>query len=227
MANGRGASGWNSTTRSKKLHLPLDDVEEQLAGRRCRPEADKVDRMTRIEGVADLALRLEATNSRPLTSSRVHHHDRPFPSIYCDTGRRDNARQRVVDRPGQRATVHQHLVPEAQHSCHRAGCDLDLFVTALAQQIEEKNAALERVHHVFRPSCRNAAGASPKRSWESGRFHANQTWRRIRFRRRLVCGLHGLIPSRSICRDAAPNYRLNIDRTDGWCVDTDQLARVG
>jgi hypothetical protein len=97
----------------EKAHLSLDNVEELLAGRRGRPEADEVDRMTRIEGVADFALRLEATDSRPLAGSRVHHHDRPFPRIDCYPWGRDDARQRVVDWPGQRPTVHQYVMAEA------------------------------------------------------------------------------------------------------------------
>ena len=47
---------------------------------------------------------------------------------------------------------------EAQHGRHRRRCDLDLFVAALAQQIEEENAALERIDHVFRPSRQHVSG---------------------------------------------------------------------
>ena len=103
----------------EEAHLSLDDVEELLAGYGRRPEADEIDRMARIEGVADLALRLEAADARPLAGPRVHHHDRPFPRIDYDPWRRDDARQRVVHRPGQRPTVHQHLMAEAQHRRHR------------------------------------------------------------------------------------------------------------
>ncbi len=67
--------------------LPLDDVEELLPGCRNRTEADEVDRMARIEGVADLALRLEPADARPLASSRIDHHDWPFPWIGRYSGR--------------------------------------------------------------------------------------------------------------------------------------------
>ena len=49
----------------EKTHLSLDDIQELLAGRRRRPEADEVNRMACIQGIADLALRLETTNARP------------------------------------------------------------------------------------------------------------------------------------------------------------------
>ena len=65
----------------EEAHLPLDDVQKLLAGRGRRPEADEIDRMAGIEGVADLALRLEAADARPLAGSRIHHHDRPLPRI--------------------------------------------------------------------------------------------------------------------------------------------------
>ena len=103
----------------EEAHLSLDDIQELLAGRRRRPEADEIDRMARIQGIADLALRLEATDARPLAGPRVDHHDRPFSRIDCDSRRRDDARQRVVDRPRQRPTVHQHFMAEAQHRRHR------------------------------------------------------------------------------------------------------------
>ena len=63
MANGRGALGWSSTTRSKNFTLSLDDVQELLSGCRRRPETDEVDRMACIQGIADLAFGLEAADA--------------------------------------------------------------------------------------------------------------------------------------------------------------------
>ena len=147
-------------------HLSLDDVEELLARCGRRPKADEIDRMTRIEGVADLALRLESAYARPLAGSRIHHHDRPFSLIDCDAGRRHDARQRVVDRPGQRATVHQQLMAEAQYRRHRPRRDLDLFVPAPAQQVEKKDAALECVKQVLRPGSNQLVGTRAERNWK-------------------------------------------------------------
>ena len=103
----------------EELHLSLDDVEELLAGRRRRAEADEVNRMACIQRIADLALRLEATDARPLAGPRVHHHDRPLARVDHDSRRRHDARERVVDRPRQRPAAHQHLMAEAQHGRHR------------------------------------------------------------------------------------------------------------
>ena len=65
----------------EEFHLSLDDVEELLAGRGHRAEADEIDRMARIQGIADLALRLEAADARPLAGARIDHHDRPLARI--------------------------------------------------------------------------------------------------------------------------------------------------
>ena len=43
----------------EELHLPLDDIQELLAWRRHRPEADEIDRMAGAQGLTDLALSLE------------------------------------------------------------------------------------------------------------------------------------------------------------------------
>ena len=103
----------------EELHLSLDDVQELLARRRHRSEADEVDRMAGIQRIADLALRLEATDAWPLAGPRVHHHDRPLARVDRDPWRRHDARERVVDRPWQRPAAHQNLMIEAQHGRHR------------------------------------------------------------------------------------------------------------
>ena len=75
----------------EKLHLSLDDVQELLAGRRRRAETNEIDRMARIQGIADLALRLEATNAWPLAGPRVDYHDRPLAPIGRDPWQRQDA----------------------------------------------------------------------------------------------------------------------------------------
>ena len=65
----------------EESHLSLDDIQELLARLGRRTEADEIDRMAGIEGVADLALRLETTDARSLARPRVHDNDRPFPRI--------------------------------------------------------------------------------------------------------------------------------------------------
>ncbi len=97
----------------EKLHLPLDDVQELLAGRRRGAKSDEVNRMARIQSIADFAFCLESADAWPLTSPRIHHHDRSFAWVDRDTWQRHDARKRVVDRAWQRPTAHQNLVVEA------------------------------------------------------------------------------------------------------------------
>ena len=115
--------------------------------------------MARIQGIADLAVRLEAADAWPLAGPRVHHHDRPLARVGRDSRWRHDARERVVDRPWQRPAAHQHFMIEAQHGRHRPRCNLDLFVATLPQQIEKENAALERIDHVLRPARHQIAGS--------------------------------------------------------------------
>jgi len=75
----------------EKLDLSFDDVKELLAGRRDRAEADEIDGMTCLEGIANLAFCLETTHAWSLSSPGVHHHDRPLPRIEYDPWRWDDA----------------------------------------------------------------------------------------------------------------------------------------
>ena len=148
MANGCGARD-GLDHPFEEPHLSLDDIEELLAGCRLRAEPDEINRMAGIQGVADLAIRLEAADARPLACPRINHHDRTLARVGRDARRRHDAQERVVDRPRQRPAAHQDFMIEAQHSRHRPRCDLDLFVAALPQQIEKENAALECIDYVL------------------------------------------------------------------------------
>ena len=65
----------------EEAHLALDDIEKRLAGNRLGGEADEIDRVARGEGVADLALAMEAADARPLAGAWIDHHDRPLVRI--------------------------------------------------------------------------------------------------------------------------------------------------
>ena len=56
----------------------MRDILDRLTLDRVGSEADEVDRMTRLEGLADLADRLEAPDARPLAGTRVDHDHRPL-----------------------------------------------------------------------------------------------------------------------------------------------------
>ena len=68
----------------EEAHLSLDDIQELLARLRRRTEANEIDRMAGIEGVADLALGLETTDARSLPRPRIHDNDRPFSRVDFD-----------------------------------------------------------------------------------------------------------------------------------------------
>ena len=103
----------------EERHLSLDDIQELLAGRRRRPEPNKVNRMACVQSVADFAFRLETANAWPLAGPRIHHHDRPSAGVDRGSCRRHDAIERIIDRPRQRKPTHQQFMFEAQNGRHR------------------------------------------------------------------------------------------------------------
>jgi hypothetical protein len=75
----------------EESHLSLDDIQELLARLGRRTEADEIDWMAGIEGITDLALRLETTDAGSLARSRVHDNDRPFSRVDFDARWRHDA----------------------------------------------------------------------------------------------------------------------------------------
>jgi hypothetical protein len=55
--------------------------------------------MAGLQCDADLAVGLEAADARPVPGARVDNDERTPPRIDIDSLRRDDARERVVDRP--------------------------------------------------------------------------------------------------------------------------------
>ena len=104
----------------KEAHLSLDDVKELLARFGRRAKTNEIDRMTRVEGISNFTPGLKSADARPLAGARINHDDRPFARIGLDAGRRNDARKCIVDWPGQRPSVHQHLMIEVQYRRHRA-----------------------------------------------------------------------------------------------------------
>src|SRR5262249_41089458 len=74
---GAGDARLAGRLRMELAHLLDEDgvrtrhILDTLALHRLRGEADKVDRMSELERIADLADRLEAADARPLTGARV------------------------------------------------------------------------------------------------------------------------------------------------------------
>ena len=78
---------------------------------------------------------------------------------------------------------------EDQHRRQRRRSDLDLFVAPLAQQIEEEDAALERIDHVVRPSVHHVFERRREDSGKSARFRSGGIFGRSGLRCRLMCHL--------------------------------------
>ena len=58
--------------------MGVRDILDGLTFERVGNEADEVDGMTCLEGLADLAYRLKAPDAWPLAGARVDHHHRPL-----------------------------------------------------------------------------------------------------------------------------------------------------
>src|SRR6185503_3434679 len=75
------------------------DVWDGLPRHRLRQEADEIAGMAGLQNDADFAVGLEAANAGSVPGAWIHDDKRPARWIDFDTGRRDNPRQAIVDRP--------------------------------------------------------------------------------------------------------------------------------
>ena len=81
------------------------DVLDRLAGHRFGQEADEVAGMAGFHRHADLAVGLEAADSRAVAGARIDHHERTALDINLHATWRSDAHQRIIDRPLQRSAV--------------------------------------------------------------------------------------------------------------------------
>src|SRR6476620_7426437 len=76
-------------------------VLDTLSVRRVGLKTDKIDRMPRLERIADLADRLKAAYPRSLTGPGINDDDRTLAVVDFHSRRRDDSEQRVVNRSTQ------------------------------------------------------------------------------------------------------------------------------
>ena len=81
------------------------DVLDRLSRHRIGQEADEIAGMARLQGDADLAVRLEAADARTMAGARIDHHKRTARGVDFDAFGRDDANQPIIDRPFERAAV--------------------------------------------------------------------------------------------------------------------------
>ena len=136
----------------EERRLGSHDVLDRLPRHRLGQEAYEVTRMAGPHRDADLAVGLEPADPRPMPGTRVDHDERPLLLIDDDAGRRGDADQPIVRRPRQLATVHHELGLEVEHMRCLLGHVLMVLIAALAQDVEEQDAALPRVHGVVEAS---------------------------------------------------------------------------
>ena len=129
--------------------LGVHDVFDGLARHRLGREADEVGGVAGTHRHAELAVGLEAADSRPVPGARIDHHERALQRIDRHPGRRIDAHQQVVDRPFEGAAVQHQLGVEPQHVRHRLVLLRVVLVAALPHHVPEQHGALHRIGHVL------------------------------------------------------------------------------
>mgnify|MGYP003694095907 CR=1 FL=1 len=103
---------------------------------------------------ADLAVGLEAADSRPVTGTRIDHHERTALVINLHATWRSNAHQRVVDRSLKRSAVDDQFNRIVEDMRRGFGDMFAVLQSALAHDIEEQDAALPGIHQIFEGGCK-------------------------------------------------------------------------
>src|SRR5262249_32196017 len=110
---------------------------------------DQITRVTGMKRHADLALRPEAADARPVSRPRIDDHKRTLLQIQLNTLGRPDAHESVIHRSLELAPIHDHLEIERKHVRHRAGSMLTILVSALAQDVQKQNRPLEGVGQIL------------------------------------------------------------------------------
>jgi hypothetical protein len=97
---------------------------------------------------ADLALRLETADAGSMSRPRIDQNKGTLHRVQLNTLRRPDTHETIVHRPFELAPIHDHLEIERQHVRGRAGSMLTILVSALAQDVQKQNRALESVGQI-------------------------------------------------------------------------------
>jgi hypothetical protein len=137
-----------------KDRLGPRDVLDRLAGHRLGQEADEVTGMAGFHRDADLAVRLESTDARPMTCPRVDHHERATPVIDLHAAWWRNAHERVVDRSLKHSAVDDQVNRIVEDMRCGLGDVFAVLQSALTHDIEEQDTALPGIHQIFESGCK-------------------------------------------------------------------------
>ena len=125
------------------------DVLDRLPGHRRGREADEVAGMAGGERHPDLAVRLHASDARPVAGARIDDDDRRLCAIDRRAGGRNDAHEPVVDRRLQSAAVPHQLCGKIEHVRNLLRGVLAIIVASFTEGIQNQYAALPRVNPVF------------------------------------------------------------------------------
>ena len=138
--------------------LGAGDVLDGLPRHGIRQEADEIAGMPGLERDADLAVGLEAADPGAVPGARIDDDERPAFRIDLDARRRNDADERIVDRPRERAAVDDELDLVVEHVRRGLGEVLAVLIAALAHDIPEQDTALRGVDHVIDSGGKHAKG---------------------------------------------------------------------
>ena len=133
----------------EEYRLGAGDVLDGLPRNRIGKEADEIAGMAGLQGNADLAVRLEATNTRTVAGARVYDDERPQFRIDLNACRRSDAHEKIIHRPVKRASVDDQLRFIVEHMRNSFGQVFAVLIAALTHHIPKQNVALGSVDHVL------------------------------------------------------------------------------
>ena len=126
------------------------DILDCLARHRLRQKADKVAGVTRLESDPDFTVRLETAYARTMAGSRIDNDKGPARRIDCNSSRRNNAHQSVIDRAIELTSVDYDFNFVIQHVRCSFGEVFPILIAALSQHVQEQNSPLRGVHGVVK-----------------------------------------------------------------------------
>jgi hypothetical protein len=127
------------------------DVAQRLAGDRLGQEAYEIAGMTRLQGVADLAVRLEAADTRTMARPWIDDDEGTLCRIDPHPGLRagKDTQQHVVAGPFQRSSIQHDFMTEGQDWGFASFGVLDRLIAAFPHDVPEQDRALTSVGHVI------------------------------------------------------------------------------
>ena len=133
---------------ANELGLGVRHVGDRLPRLGFWMENDEIDRVAIVQGDADLAVGLEASDSGAVAGARIDDHIGALPIEHLHAFRRQDPQQEIVDGPSQTASVENDFRIIDEHGRRARGLVLLVVVGALPEDVERQHPALRRVDGV-------------------------------------------------------------------------------